>query len=298
MPTAREHLAVGVVNGVLYAVGGAVDFNGGARQTVEAYDPVTNTWTTKAPMPTARWLLAVGVVNGVLYAVGGETPGVLQTVEAYDPATNVWTTKAPMPTARTALAVGVVDGVLFAVGGSNGPVFETVEAYDPATNTWTAKAPMPTARRSLGVGVVNGVLYAVGGLNDTSGNLATNEAFTPEVTKITVAIDIKPGSFPNSINPRSKGVIPVAILTTDTFDATTVDPTTVRFGATGTEAAPVKAALRKRDVDKDGDTDMMLHFKTQATGIVCGDTSASLTGETFSGQMIQGSDSIKTAGCK
>jgi len=98
-------------------------------------------------------------------------------------------------------------------------------------------------------------------------------------------------------------VIPVAILTTSMaagesvdFDATTVDPTTVLFGATGSEAAPVQSALE--DVDLDGDTDMILHFDTQDTGIVCGDTSASLTGETFSGQAIEGSDSIKTVGCK
>jgi len=43
---------------------------------------------------------------------------------------------------------------------------------------------------------------------------------------------------------------------------------------------------------------MILHFNTQDTGIVCGDTSASLTGETVSGQEIEGSDSIKTVGCK
>ena len=114
--------------------------------------------------------------------------------------------------------------------------------------------------------------------------------------EITVAIDIKPGSFPNSINPKSKGVIPVAILTTATFDATTVDPTTVLFGATGTEAVPVHSALE--DVDGDGDTDMILHFNSQATEIQCGDTSASLTGETLDGQMIQGSDAINTVGCK
>jgi hypothetical protein len=114
--------------------------------------------------------------------------------------------------------------------------------------------------------------------------------------EITVAIDIKPGSFPNSINPKSKGVIPVAILTTGAFDATTVDPTTVLFGATGTETVPVHSALE--DVDGDGDTDMILHFNTQDTGILCGDTAASLTGETFGGVAIKGSDSIKTVGCK
>jgi hypothetical protein len=117
-----------------------------------------------------------------------------------------------------------------------------------------------------------------------------------QTTSLLIEVDIKPGTFPNSINPRGKGVIPVAILTTDTFDATTVDPTTVRFGPTGTEAAPVQSALE--DVDGDGDTDMILHFKTQDTGIVCGDTSASLTGETFGGQAIEGTDFIKTVGCK
>jgi hypothetical protein len=113
---------------------------------------------------------------------------------------------------------------------------------------------------------------------------------------IQIGIDIKPGNFPNSINPRSKGVIPVAVMTTATFDATTVDPTTVFFGVTGTEAAPVHSDLS--DIDRDGDFDMILHFKTQDTGIMCGDTSASLTGQTFSKQAIQGSDTIVTVGCK
>jgi len=43
---------------------------------------------------------------------------------------------------------------------------------------------------------------------------------------------------------------------------------------------------------------MILHFKTPDTGIVCGNTSASLTGETFGGQAIKGADSLKTVGCK
>jgi len=118
----------------------------------------------------------------------------------------------------------------------------------------------------------------------------------PGPVAITVTIDIKPGSFPNSINPRNKGKIPVAILTTNTFDATTVDTSTVFFGATGAEAPPVHAALE--DVDGDGDMDMILHFNTQESGIVCGDTSASLTGETLDGETIRGSDSVSTVGCK
>lgn len=113
---------------------------------------------------------------------------------------------------------------------------------------------------------------------------------------LAVAIDIKPGTYPNSINPRSKGRTPVAVLTTDAFDATSVDPATVRFGMTGTEAAPVHAALA--DVDGDGDVDLIVHFKTQDTGIQCGDKSASLRGLRFDGQAVGGSDSVETVGCK
>jgi hypothetical protein len=68
------------------------------------------------------------------------------------------------------------------------------------------------------------------------------------------------------------------------------------LGRTGTEAAPLHSGLE--DVDGDGDTDMVLHFNTRAAGIQCGDTSASLTGETLRGQMIEGADPIKTVGCK
>lgn len=115
---------------------------------------------------------------------------------------------------------------------------------------------------------------------------------------IAIKIDIKPGSFPNSINIKAYGQTPVAILTTDstdnitTFDATSVDPATVLFGPTGTEAAPTHDALE--DVDGDGDTDMLLLFDTQEIGINCGDTSATLTGATFDGEAIKGTDSIRT----
>jgi N-acetylneuraminic acid mutarotase len=68
--------------------------------TVEAYDPATDTWKTKTPLPTPRYG-PVGVVNGILYAVGGVSKGsgIISTVEAYNPTTNTWIMKAPMPVA-------------------------------------------------------------------------------------------------------------------------------------------------------------------------------------------------------
>jgi len=119
----------------------------------------------------------------------------------------------------------------------------------------------------------------------------------------TVAVDIMPEDFPNSVNPRSKGVLPVAILSTSIvagdefdFDATQVDSRTVLFGPAG--APIVHSVGHLEDVDGDGDTDLLMHFRTQETGIACGDTSAALTGETFAGDAIEGADSIETVGCK
>jgi hypothetical protein len=82
-------------------------------------------------------------------------------------------------------------------------------------------------------------------------------------------------------------VIPVAILTTDTFDATTVDPTTVDFEG----ASAVHQSVE--DVDGDGDLDLIMHFRSQETAIADAATEACLTGETFGGQPIAGCDAIR-----
>ncbi len=111
----------------------------------------------------------------------------------------------------------------------------------------------------------------------------------------TADIDIKPGSSSNPINLKSKGVIPVAILTTDDFDATTVDPLSVEFGPAGATESHGKGHIE--DVDGDGDDDLLLHFNTQETGIQCDDTSASLTGLTYEGLLISGTDSITITKC-
>ncbi len=102
-----------------------------------------------------------------------------------------------------------------------------------------------------------------------------------------IEIDIKPCSLPNSINLKSKGKVPVAILTTDDFDASTVDPVSIEF----TGASPLKWHLQ--DVDFDGDIDLVLHFKTQELDLTEDSSEATLTGETFDFQLIQGTDSVR-----
>jgi len=109
-------------------------------------------------------------------------------------------------------------------------------------------------------------------------------------------IDIKPGSDVNPINLKSKGNIPVAILTTEAFDATLVDPLSVKFGPKMSTAIHNRGHIE--DVDNDDDLDLVLHFRTRETGIQCGDTAVFLTGQTFSSVAIEGSDSINIKKCK
>jgi hypothetical protein len=102
-----------------------------------------------------------------------------------------------------------------------------------------------------------------------------------------IGIAIKPCDSPNSLNLGSRGVVPVAVLTTDSFDASTVDPATALFAS----ASPLRWTME--DVDLDGDVDLLFHFKTQELDLDENSTAATLVGETFDGQAIQGTDAVR-----
>lgn len=103
-----------------------------------------------------------------------------------------------------------------------------------------------------------------------------------------ITIDIKPGGNPNSINLKSKGVVPVAVLTTEDFDASNIDPETVLFAG----AEPVR--WRLCDVNDDGDDDLLFHFKTQdLQDLDENSTVAKLTGKTKDEVEIAGTDDVR-----
>jgi hypothetical protein len=110
---------------------------------------------------------------------------------------------------------------------------------------------------------------------------------TVQLNNIEVAVDIKPGSAVNSINLKSKGVVPVAILTTEDFDALDVDADSVVLAG----ASPVRAQIE--DVNDDGYNDILFHFRTrELTELSSGSTKAALTGATLDGTPISGEDTV------
>lgn len=121
--------------------------------------------------------------------------------------------------------------------------------------------------------------------------------------KTTLKIDIKPGSDTNCINLKSCGVVPVAVLTTDDFNAGTLVPDySILFAG----ASPVRSSLC--DVDNDGDMDMLFHFRTQKLDLDENSTEATLTATLKSavtmssaataGDVMEGTDKVKIMSSK
>jgi hypothetical protein len=111
---------------------------------------------------------------------------------------------------------------------------------------------------------------------------------------IEVEIDIKPGTDPNSINLGSAGVIPVAILSSETFDALEVDPGTVSLAGARIKMVGKsgKYLSHEEDINGDGLLDLVCQVYTAQFMVESGETIAILEAETFDGEQVRGEETI------
>jgi N-acetylneuraminic acid mutarotase len=127
LPTPRNSMFAGVVNGKIYLIGGRVATafatTGSVTDVVEEYDPATDKWGfLKDRMPTPRDEGVAGVFNNRIYVAGGESitalnNSVSRAFEAYDPASNSWQALGNMPLARYGVSGGVIGNRFHVVGG-------------------------------------------------------------------------------------------------------------------------------------------------------------------------------------
>ncbi len=111
------------------------------------------------------------------------------------------------------------------------------------------------------------------------------------IAAVDIAVDIKPDSEQNRVDLRNRGVIPVAILGTATFDVSDVDVSTLTFGPGG--ASPTHAAGGHiEDVNGDGIPDLVSHYRTQETGISPGNEQACVSGALLNGTRFEACDSV------
>jgi N-acetylneuraminic acid mutarotase len=134
MPTPRHNFAIAECKGKIYCIGGYIVE--GSRwviyNTVETYDPATDSWNTKAALPFTEADLTACVVDEKIYVFTANSGS---PVYMYNTATDSWTTKTHIPnTTLLYYAPTVVDNkILFT------SLYLTTKIYDPATNEWTEK---------------------------------------------------------------------------------------------------------------------------------------------------------------
>lgn len=184
MTTARSQAAViAGDDGRIYVMGGWA--GGSVLSTVQAYDPITETWINRAPMPVAvRGATVSKGLDGMIYVISGwDDFGEVAAVQAYNTTSNSWAIKADIPVkAWMAGAATGNDGKICVIGGESyeaGLYYSNLtQIYDPITDTWTNGTQMLTGRSELGVVKgPDGSIYAFGGYNGTA--LSVVEAYNP-----------------------------------------------------------------------------------------------------------------------
>lgn len=116
-----------------------------------------------------------------------------------------------------------------------------------------------------------------------------------EVGPRQVRVDVKPGANPNVVNLKSRGLLPVAILSEEGFDATQVDPATVEVAGAGVavRGKQLKVMAHNEDVDGDGLVDMLVQVETSELdpeALAAG--YAEVTGMTYGGEQFEGRDEV------
>jgi hypothetical protein len=200
----------------------------------------------------------------------------------------VWTYEAELPemTQRWHLFIDGVERVpiITAAGGRPYPSNFNIELFIGAHN-----------HRSVVDSPLNGCLDEVALY---SHSLSPEEVIShyraaTQVT-IVVPIDIKPGSDTNCFNQNDHGVIPVAILGSETLDVNEINVDTLSLQGLAVKMAGKsnKYLAHIEDVNADGYADLVTQFEDTDDWVTNGNGTATLTGQLSNGTPIEGSDSI------
>jgi N-acetylneuraminic acid mutarotase len=200
MPTGVSSMQANTVDGKIFVIGGlsgdiSADF---AVNTTQMYDPLSDSWTTGAPMLYPVTSAASTAVDDSIYVIGGvddylgsrQDPDAryVQFNQIYDSVANTWSLGSPIPANSLLAGAGATTGMdapkrIYVMGGMVPGVFPGFGlnqnyVYDPVANSWGSAAPLPVASIEPVVAVVNDTLYVIGG-GQNGQALANNEMYIP-----------------------------------------------------------------------------------------------------------------------
>jgi len=203
----QEH-AVVVLDGQAVVIGGfEPPFNTTTR--VEAYDPVSDSWSSLADLPDKVHHAQAAVVDGSVYLLGtleGLTMSAVAVAWVLDPGAQSWAEITPLPAGfeRGGGAAVALDGRIHVVGGlRGGEAVAEHHVYDPLDDSWQALASMDRVRDHLGAVALDGLVYAVGGRAGSIGSHTDSVASYDPVSDAWTEL---------APMPTSRGGLAVAVL--------------------------------------------------------------------------------------
>ncbi|NBI31260.1 kelch repeat-containing protein, partial [Chengkuizengella marina] len=187
MNQSRSNFISEVVDGKIYVMGGLIsddlrNFNI-KTNSVEVYDPLSNSWTQLSNMKDERTGSKTEVIDGKIYVLGGDSDG--NSAEVYDPLTNIWSEMSNM-NLNVIYTSHVINGKIYVLGydNSNAEPITTLGEYNPRTDTWTSLRALNETRGWFQSEVIDGKIYVMGGykyLNEHSASDSLNsvEVYDP-----------------------------------------------------------------------------------------------------------------------
>jgi hypothetical protein len=155
---------------------------GNDLDSVEVYDPRSNTWTLGPRLPAPVSSLRAAPFGGQLWLVGG--------ARHYDEVRDVWMMASdglswasgpPLQVARLGHGLASHGSRLYAAGGLvGGEASSAVEALDTGGRSWQTIAPLPQPRFNLSLVAASGHLYALGGSGTDRRPTSTVYLYEPE----------------------------------------------------------------------------------------------------------------------
>lgn len=176
MLTTRIALDANTVNGKIYLVGGYLPgeyttYTFTSSTLNEAYDPATNSWTSKRPLPNGASSYASAVVGNRIYIMGGVSNTAVGTLnQVYNSETDTWSEGGLLPASTSYATAAVTTGVdapkrIYVFGKDNGALgpLKAIRIYNPENDSWTFGSKIPTERQFFGVAALNDTFYVIGG---------------------------------------------------------------------------------------------------------------------------------------
>jgi N-acetylneuraminic acid mutarotase len=211
LPVPRQETAVVALDGRVVVIGG-FDRTATIVDTVEAYDPSTDEWTTLPRLPRPLHHINAAVAGGAIWIVGAlerrgadlfAATGVML---SYEPGATSWRDRGTMPagTERGASFVAAIGDRIYVAGGlRSGADVADFSLYEITADRWTMLPPLPSAR-DHGVGAaVAGRFYAIGGRGVSIGGHVTRvDVFDPAMNAWSTAAPM----------PTSRGGMAAAVV--------------------------------------------------------------------------------------